>query len=102
MTEKKTKQQYSTIAEAGRLSKGKKLSAVELTRMCLSRVEEVDERVHAFITVTGEMALKEARRAEREVMAGEYRGGMHGIPVGYKDLFMTKRVLTTCHSKVLE
>jgi aspartyl-tRNA(Asn)/glutamyl-tRNA(Gln) amidotransferase subunit A len=92
---------YLTVAEAGRLYRAKKLSPVELTQAYLDRIAALNESIHAYLTVTGERALAEARAAEAELMAGNDRGPMHGIPYGLKDAFETAGVRTTCHSKRL-
>ena len=90
---------HLTIAEAARLIETRKLSPVELTQACLRRVETLDAQVNAFITLTGEHALKQARQAEAEIVAGRYRGPMHGIPFALKDLYATAGILTTGHSR---
>lgn len=66
---------------------GGELSPVELTNHTLDRIAELDERLHAFVTVTRERATTEAAKAERELAAGESRGPLHGIPYAAKDLF---------------
>jgi aspartyl-tRNA(Asn)/glutamyl-tRNA(Gln) amidotransferase subunit A len=91
-----------TIAEAAEAFAAKRLSPVELTRACLERVERLDARLHAFVHVTAERALSEARAAENAIMAGQSRGPMHGIPIGLKDIVDTKGVPTTCQSKILQ
>lgn len=89
-----------TIAEASRLIESRKLSPVELTEALLRRVEALDPQLDAFITLTAERAIDDARNAEREIAAGNYRGPLHGIPFGLKDIYCTKGILTTGHSKV--
>jgi aspartyl-tRNA(Asn)/glutamyl-tRNA(Gln) amidotransferase subunit A len=74
------------------------LSPVELTRQCLHRIEELNPRLNAWITILAESALAEARRAEREILSGSDRGALHGIPMGLKDLFDTAGVRTTAAS----
>ena len=90
-----------SIAEAGTLLKSQQLSPVELTNAFLHRIEAIDSRIHSFILVTREEALRQAKAAEREIAAGRYRGPMHGIPIGLKDLIETAGIRTTAHSKVL-
>lgn len=92
---------YSTIAELAPQLMNRKLSPVELTEAILARIETVDAAVNAYITVMGEQALDRARQAEAEIMQGNYRGPLHGIPVGLKDLIYTKGVRTTAGSRVL-
>jgi aspartyl-tRNA(Asn)/glutamyl-tRNA(Gln) amidotransferase subunit A len=90
-----------TIAEAARLIAAKALSPVELTRACLDRVERLDGRLDAFIHKTPERALADAAAAEAAIMAGHYRGPLHGIPIGLKDIVDTKGIPTTCQSRLL-
>jgi len=89
-----------TIEKAARLIRGRKVSAVELTRATLDRIDRLD-RLKAFITVTPELALAQARRADRDLARGEYHGPMHGIPISLKDLYWTKGVRTTAGSRIL-
>ncbi|MBI2165702.1 MAG: amidase [Chloroflexi bacterium] len=84
-----------TVAEAARLVRSRKLSPVELVEASLRRVEALDRRLRAFITVLGDQAMAEARKAEAEIGAGNYKGPLHGIPISLKDLFYTRGVLTT-------
>ena len=76
-------------------------SAVELTRSCLSRIEQVESRVKAFITVTGDIALAQAEKADRLLAAGEGQP-LTGIPMQLKDLISTQGIPTTCASRMLE
>lgn len=77
------------------------LSPVELTEAFLQRIQKLNPTVNAFITVTEQKALSEARRAETEIREGKYRGVLHGIPVAIKDIFETAGVRTTAGSKIL-
>jgi len=89
---------FPSISElAPRLRRGD-VSPVEITRRCLERIEKVNPALNAFITVMGESALAEARRAEAEILRGEWRGGLHGVPVALKDLIDTAGVRTTAAS----
>ncbi len=76
------------------------ISPVELTRECLDRIERFHPTLNAFITVTADSALAEADQAEREIQSGNWRGPLHGIPIGLKDLIDTAGVPTTAASAV--
>jgi aspartyl-tRNA(Asn)/glutamyl-tRNA(Gln) amidotransferase subunit A len=91
---------YLTIRDAASRIRSRRLSPVELTEAVLARIDQVEPKVHAFITLTRDVALDAARFAEREIMAGRYRGPLHGIPVAVKDTHYTKGVRTTCASPV--
>jgi len=93
---------YLTVAEAARLIERKELSPVELTESRLQRIERLDGRLNSFIRVLGDAARAEARAAEAEIAAGRYRGPLHGIPIGLKDIYETAGVATTGHSKVMQ
>src|SRR5260370_41192452 len=73
------------LAEASRLVQTRAVSPVELTRGCLERIERLDPILKAFITVTAESALPEARQAEAEIAKGNWQGPLHGIPLADKD-----------------
>jgi len=88
-----------TIREAGPLIAAREISPVELVRGFLDRIGTLDRQINAYLLVTAEQALEEASRAEAEIMAGSYRGGLHGIPYALKDIFMTAGVRTTGHSR---
>ncbi len=87
-----------SIAEASDLVRRKQLSPVDLTTACLARIDELNPTINAFITVMHESALAQAREAEAEIVAGNWRGPLHGIPFGLKDLIDTAGVKTTCAS----
>jgi aspartyl-tRNA(Asn)/glutamyl-tRNA(Gln) amidotransferase subunit A len=91
---------FLTVAEASRLIKARKLSPVELTDAYLARIRDLDPQLNAFITVTADLARKQAKAAEREIARGTYRGPMHGIPMALKDIFDTRGVLTSGGSRV--
>jgi aspartyl-tRNA(Asn)/glutamyl-tRNA(Gln) amidotransferase subunit A len=90
-----------TIHELHQKLKAKELSSVEATRAMLARIDAVDDRVNAYITVTPKEALAEAEAADRQIAAGKI-SALTGIPVGLKDIFVTKGIRTTCGSKMLE
>jgi len=92
---------FLTIAEAGALIARRELSPVELVQSRLTRIERLDGKLHSFIRVLGDEALAAARSAEAEIIAGRSRGPLHGIPIGLKDIYETKGVPTTGHSKVM-
>ncbi len=96
----KTDLHFLTVAEAARLIEKRQLSPVELVQTLLRRIETLDSQIHAFITLTADLALKQARQAETEIGAGRYRGPMHGIPFGLKDIYDTAGILTSGGSKV--
>src|SRR5712671_5325321 len=89
---------WLSLSEASRLVRDKKISPVELTEGCLRRIERLNPKLNAFITVTGESALAQAREAETEIKGGHWRGALHGIPIALKDLFDTAGVRTTAAS----
>jgi aspartyl-tRNA(Asn)/glutamyl-tRNA(Gln) amidotransferase subunit A len=92
---------YLTIRDAAARIRSKRLSPVELTQAILNRIEQIEPKVHAFITVTRQEAIDAARVAEREIAGGRYRGPLHGIPFAVKDTHYTKGIKTTCASPVL-
>ncbi len=91
---------FKPVTEVAVLLKARKLSPVELVRAFLDRIEAINPKVNAFLTVTGERALAQARIAEKEIGSGQYRGPLHGVPYAPKDLFATKGIRTTNGSKV--
>src|SRR3974390_1765805 len=74
------------------------LSPVEITRACLDRIEKLTPGLNAFITVPAESSFVEAQTAEDEIVRGEWRGPLHGIPIALKDLIDTAGVPTTSAS----
>ena len=84
-----------SIADLARRIKAKQLSPVELTEATLDRVQLLQPKLNAFITVTSDRAIADARTAEREIQDGNYRGPLHGIPWGVKDLAATKGIPTS-------
>jgi aspartyl-tRNA(Asn)/glutamyl-tRNA(Gln) amidotransferase subunit A len=90
-----------TIEALAPLLRKKKLSPVELTHFLLERIARRQQSIGAYITVTAEIALAQARRAEQEIVKGHYKGVLHGIPISVKDLFYTRDVRTTAGSRIL-
>lgn len=90
-----------SIAEAARLIERRRISPVDLTRACLERTERLNPVLNAFVTLTPDLALDDARRAETELLAGVHRGPLHGIPIGLKDLIDTAGIETSAGSAVL-
>ncbi|PWW22306.1 aspartyl-tRNA(Asn)/glutamyl-tRNA(Gln) amidotransferase subunit A [Geodermatophilus normandii] len=88
------------VAEAARQIEQRTLSPVELVQSALDRIDEVEDRLNAFVVVTADEALEAARQAEREIADGGYRGPLHGIPVGIKDLYDVAGLPTTSSSAV--
>ena len=98
---------FASISEIGKLYRQAKLSPLELTRFLLERIQNLNPRLNAFITVSEELALQQARRAESEIggkrsrKARRDRGPLHGIPISLKDNIYTAEVRTTAGSRVL-
>ncbi len=91
--------EFATILEVGALIRANELSAVALTTLMLDRIERLEARLNAFITVTPDLALEQAQRADSELASGHDRGPLHGIPVAIKDLIATQGIRTTGGSK---
>lgn len=90
-----------TITQARDLLRTKEISACELTRAVLDRLDEVEPRIKAYITVTGELAMEQAKAADLAIARGE-AAPLTGIPLGIKDVLCTRGVPTTCGSRILE
>ena len=86
---------FATIAAQGQWIKSRALTSERLTRIYLERVARFDGKLRSVITLTTETALAQAKRADAEIAAGKYRGPLHGIPFGVKDLMDTQGILTT-------
>src|SRR4051812_9114556 len=91
---------FKTIAELATLVRARDVSPVELTDAFLERIGALDPQLNALITVTAELARTQAKRAEAELVKGEYRGPLHGMPLGLKDIYDTAGLRTSAHSKV--
>jgi aspartyl-tRNA(Asn)/glutamyl-tRNA(Gln) amidotransferase subunit A len=92
---------YLTLGEASALLRARKLSPVEYTKALLERIGRYDTRLNAFLRLTPEIALEDARRAEMEIRRGDWRGPLHGVPYGLKDIIDYAGLPTTAHSKIL-
>ncbi|MGB0038909.1 MAG: amidase, partial [Terriglobales bacterium] len=86
---------------SARIRRGE-ISPVELTRDYLDRIERLNPKLNAYITVLADSALCEARHAEQEIFRGDYRGPLHGIPIGLKDILDTAGVRTTAASALFK
>ncbi|MHC4727064.1 MAG: amidase [Planctomycetota bacterium] len=86
---------FWTVTDLAGLIKSRKVSSLELTKMYLERLKKYDEKLKCVISLTEELAFEQARRADKEIAAGRYRGPLHGIPWGAKDLLAVKGYKTT-------
>src|SRR5256885_2107264 len=86
---------FASVRNLGDSLRSKRLSPVELTKSYLERLEVLGPKLGAVVTITRELALEQARVAEKEIQQGKYRGPLHGIPYGAKDLLATKGIPTT-------
>lgn len=96
-----TELHFLSLAETGALIRDKKLSPVEYTKALLARIEALNPLVDAFLLATPEVALEQARKAESEIVGGNWKGPMHGIPFALKDIYDTAGIRTTAHSHQL-
>jgi aspartyl-tRNA(Asn)/glutamyl-tRNA(Gln) amidotransferase subunit A len=92
----------TSILEIGQRLRNRELSPVELAKDCLVRIEKLNPALNAFITVTADLALQQARQAESEILRGEHRGPLHGIPLGLKDIIDTAGIRTTAASALFK
>jgi amidase len=90
-----------SLSEIGARIAAREVSPVELTGSMLARIAELEPRLHAFVTLTADRALDDARRAEAEILRGESRGPLHGVPIALKDLIDTRGIETAAGTKVL-
>jgi len=88
------------LEELGSSLRDGRVSPVEVIQAYLERIDALDETLNAYITVTGDQALADARRCEEEIVRGDYRGPLHGVPVALKDLYDTVGVRTTAASRI--
>jgi aspartyl-tRNA(Asn)/glutamyl-tRNA(Gln) amidotransferase subunit A len=92
----------ATIKDLSHGIRTREISPTELTHQCLARIEKFNPALNAFITVLAESALEQARRAEQEIFRGKYRGPLHGIPIGLKDILDTAGTRTTAASALFK
>ena len=85
-----------TIEQAAASLRARKVSSVELVEESLRTIHQQQATLNAFITITADLALDQARRADEELARGIDRGPLHGIPYSLKDVFATKGIRTTC------
>jgi len=93
---------FLTIAQASALIRANKLSPVELTEAFLTRVKLLDGRLNSHLLVLEDQAIDDAKRAEAEIAAGGWKGPLHGIPIGLKDIYNTAGIPTTGHSALFK
>lgn len=92
---------YLSASDLSRLIQSREVSPVEATEAYLDRIDSLDFKFNAYLTVTRDIAMAAAREAEREIAAGNHRGPLHGVPVAVKDQFLTAGVRTTGGSRIL-
>ncbi len=92
---------FLSLSELAAALRKREITSVETTRAVLDRIHQLNSKLHAYLTVLDDSALRQAEAADKEIAAGKYRGPLHGVPVAVKDLCWTKGVPTTCASKVL-
>jgi Asp-tRNA(Asn)/Glu-tRNA(Gln) amidotransferase A subunit family amidase len=93
---------FATAMELAQLLRTRKVTSVALTRMYLERLKTYGPRLHCVVNLTEDLAMQQAERADREIAAGHYRGPLHGIPWGGKDLLATRNIPTTFGAKPYE
>ena len=86
---------FYTVRQLAELIRTRQITSVELTQFFIERLKKYDPTLHCVITITEELAMEQARRADEEIARGRYRGLLHGIPYGAKDLLATSRYKTT-------
>jgi Asp-tRNA(Asn)/Glu-tRNA(Gln) amidotransferase A subunit family amidase len=93
---------FQPVMVLASLLESKRITSTDLTKMYLGRLKRYGDRLHCVVTLTEELALAQAATADREIKSGKYRGPLHGIPFGVKDLFDTKGIRTTWGAKPYE
>ena len=102
MTNNPTDLTSMTIVSLAELIEQRKVSPVEVSQAYLDRIEQLNDRINAYISVYPELAIEAAQKAEAEIMRGEKRGPLHGVPLAIKDLFQVSGMRRTCGSKLLD
>ena len=97
-----TELHYMSAWELSGLIRDRQISPVEVVEACLERIEATEPTLNSFITLLPEQARANAQRAEQEINRGNYRGPLHGIPVGLKDLFETAGIRTTSGTRIYD
>ena len=95
MPQNRTELAFYSILQLASLIKNKKISSVELTKFFIERLRKYSDQLQCTISITEDIALKEAQQADKEIAQGKYKGALHGIPYGLKDLFAVKGTKTT-------
>lgn len=90
---------FESVSSLGARLRARHVTSTELTKMYLERLKRADPKLFCVVTLTEELALQQAAQADKEIRAGKYRGPLHGVPYGIKDLFATKGILTTWGAK---
>ena len=93
---------YKSVWELSGLIRSGEVSPVDVVEACLARIEATEPTLNSFITLLPEQARAAAQRAEQEISRGNYRGPLHGIPVGLKDLFETAGIRTTSGTRIYD
>src|SRR5690242_15010488 len=93
---------FLTIAQASALIRTRKLSPVDLTKAVLARTRMLDHTLNSTLLLLEEQALADAKQAEADITAGNWKGPLHGIPIGLKDIFDTAGIRTTAHSALMQ
>jgi amidase len=88
---------FLTLSEIAALIKSRKISSEDLTKLILNRIEKLDSKLNSYITIMANDALDQARQLDKELADGKYRGPLHGVPIGIKDLLYTTNAPTTAN-----
>ncbi|MBT7665580.1 MAG: Asp-tRNA(Asn)/Glu-tRNA(Gln) amidotransferase GatCAB subunit A, partial [Rhodospirillaceae bacterium] len=83
---------YGSLLDVAQRLRAKEISPVELTEYMLKRISTKDKRLKSYATVTADLAMKQAKKAEKEILGGRSRGPLHGVPIAVKDLCYTKGI----------